>query len=436
MFFLKKLISIDNPFRLFYHQIRAIIANFVYGFPSKDMTVIWITGTNWKTTTTNIVAKSLIESGKKVFMFSTVNYIIWDEEFINETKMSSPDPFYLQKLLYKAKKAWCEVAVIETTSHALVMHRVWWINYDLALLTNITQDHLDLHKTMRKYVDAKLKLFKKLISYERKKSIKKTAIINIDSDYHEDFMEETYDNLYTYSLKRDANVKAYNIKNDSGFMTFWVKMPWNNLNIKTKLRGEFNIYNITSAICVLTNFGIKPDKIEEIIPKVSWVPWRMESVDNTLWINIFVDYAHTVDAIENVLNTVREIKWTGRVITVFWATWDRDKTKRPHMWEAVSELSDVVILTQDDDYNEVTYEIIKDVLPWINRKEWEDFWVIPDRENAIRTALVEAKSWDIVMILWKWDERIMMLNSWPVEWQDKAVIKRICTEIEENKIIK
>lgn len=434
--FIKKSIALDNPFRLFYHFSRAVIANIVYGFPSKNMTIIWITWTNWKTTTTNIVARSLIESWKKVFMFSTVNYIIWEKEFTNETKMSSPDPFYLQKLLYEAKKAWCEVAVIETTSHALVMHRNWGINYDVALLTNITQDHLDLHKTMRNYVDAKLKLFKNLIGFERKKGVKKTAIINVDSDYNEDFLDETYDNLYTYSLKKESNLRAFDIKNDVNNMTFSLKMPWNNLSISTKLRGKFNVYNIAAAIWVLTNFGIKPDKIEEIIPKVSGVPGRMEQVDNSLWFKVFVDYAHTVDAIENVLNTVRDIKWAGRIITVFWATWDRDKTKRPHMWESVSNLSDIVILTQDDDYSEDTYDIIKDVLPWINRKEWENFWIIADRENAIRTALIEAKKDDIVMILWKWDERIMMLNSWPVDWQDKAVIDKIIKEIEDNKIIK
>jgi UDP-N-acetylmuramoyl-L-alanyl-D-glutamate--2,6-diaminopimelate ligase len=144
---------------------------------------------------------------------------------------------------------------------------------------------------------------------------------------------------------------------------------------------------------------------------------------------IFVDYAHTPDAIENVILTATELKWAWKIITIFWATWDRDKTKRPIMWKIVSNISDVVILTQDDDYSEDTNEIIKDVLTWIERKQWEDFWIVPDRKSAIRTALLKANSKDIVLVLWKWDEHIMMTNNWPIEWHDKTVIKELLKEI-------
>ena len=191
----KKLIALDNPFRLFYHKIRAIIANIYYGFPSKNMVIIWVTWTNWKTTTCNIIAKWLRSAWKKVFLFSTVNIIIDDKEYQNDTKMTSPDAFELQRLLKLAKKQWCEIAIIETASHGIKMHRVWWIEYDIAVLTNITQDHLDLHKTMDDYVNTKLKLFKELISNIRKPWIKKTAIINKNSHYSDLFLDETYDSL-------------------------------------------------------------------------------------------------------------------------------------------------------------------------------------------------------------------------------------------------
>lgn len=432
---LKSKISLDNPLRIFYHYLRAVIANLIYGFPSKDMTIIWITWTNGKTTTTNIVARWLKASWKKVFMFSTVNYFIWDKEYVNNTKMTSPDPFLLQSLLKQAREEWCEVAVIETSSHALCMHRVWWIDYDIALLTNITQDHLDLHHTMENYVKTKLKLFKNLISSRRKPNVKKTWIINIESEYKDWFLAETYDVLTTYWLDFESNLKPTNIINGLEYTTFDVKMPWDNLNIKTKLRGKHNIYNILWAIWVYLSLWMKPRDIEKSILDVESVPGRLEEIKNDEWFKVYVDYAHTPDALEKVLQTVRDIDGVNRIITVFWATWDRDRTKRPIMWRIVSEMSDFVFLTQDDDYTEPTMQIIKDILPGIDRTQWDRFWVIPDRESAIRSALLEAKPNDVVLITWKWDEHIMMTNSWPIKYNDKEVVLKILKEIDLNKIV-
>lgn len=432
---LKKIIPLNNPFRLIYHLFRAMIANFIYKFPSRWMLVIWVTWTNWKTTTTNIIARWLKASWKKVFMFSTVNYFIWDKEFRNDTKMTSPDPFLLQKLLRRAKDNWCEIAVIETSSHAIIMNRIWWIDYDIAVLTNITQDHLDLHKTMENYVRTKLKLFKSLISSKRKPWIKKTAIINIESNYKDLFLNETYDVLTTYWLQYESNLKPMNIKNDIDYLSFDLKIPGEILKIKTRLRWKHNIYNILGAVWVFLSLWLKPKEIEKSILDVDVVPWRLEEVSNYEWFKIFIDYAHTPDALENILNTLKEINWINRIITVFWATWDRDKTKRPIMWRIVSEMSDYVILTQDDDYTEKTQDIIKDVLPWIERKQGENFWIILDRESAIRTALLEAQKNDVVLIAWKWDEHLMMTNYWAVPYNDKEVVLKVLNEIDENKII-
>lgn len=429
------MISLDNPLRLFYHLVRAIIANIYYWNPSKDMLIIWITWTNWKTTTTNLVAKWLKLAWKKVFMFSTINYMIWDEEYRNDFKMTSPDVFLLQKLLKEAKKAGCEYAVIETSSHAISMHRVYGINYDVALLTNITQDHLDLHHTMDNYVRTKLKLFKWLISSDRKPWIKKTAVINIDSNYKDLFLAETYDVLTTYWFDFSSNLKPENIRNELEWVFFDVKIPWWIIKVKTQLRWRHNIYNILWAIWVFLSLWMKIEDIEKSIENVPVVAGRLEEVKNYEWFKVFIDYAHTPDALENVLNTLKDIKWINRIITVFWATWDRDKTKRPIMWEVVSRLSDYVILTQDDDYTENTMQIIKDVLPGIERREWENFWIIPDRESAIRTALLQAEKNDAILIAWKWDEHIMMTNDWVVDYNDKEVVLKILKEIDDNKII-
>jgi len=431
----KKMIALDNPFRLMYHKARAIIANFVYGFPSKNMVIVGITWTNWKTTTTNLVAKWLREAWNKVFMFSTINIIMWDKEYVNNSKMTSPDVFVLQKLLKQAKEEWCNIAVIETSSHSILYNRNYWLNYDIAVLTNITQDHLDLHKTMENYVNTKLQLFKNLITYRRKPWIKKVAVINNESDYKDMFLSETYDNLYTYWKDNSSTLKVDNIINNFDNTTFDVKIAGSKFEVETHLRWDFNVYNILASIWVFIAFWLKPEKIKEIIKSITWVPWRMEEIPNNNNYKVFVDYAHTPDALIQVLDTIREIKWIKRIITVFWATWDRDTTKRPIMWKIISEKSDVVILTQDDDYTEKIEKIIKDVLPWIERKEWENFWIITDRKEAIRTALLTAEKHDAILIAWKWDEHLMMTNDWPIDWHDRDIVEEILKDLDEFRIM-
>lgn len=162
--------------------------------------------------------------------------------------MTSPDAFVLQKWLKKAKEEKCEIAIIETASHGIKMHRIWGIDYDICVLTNITQDHLDLHRTMDDYVNTKLKIFKNLMYYKRKPGVKKTGVINVDSDYKERFLAETYDSLYKYGLGFDAGIRAENIKNTQKAMEFDIVMPGGNMHIETRLRGNFNVSNILAAI--------------------------------------------------------------------------------------------------------------------------------------------------------------------------------------------
>lgn len=432
---IKTLIWLDNPLRLLYHKLRAVSANIIYGFPHKDMLIIGITGTNGKTTTCNIVARGLRKAGKKVFMFTTVNIIVDDEEFTNDTKMTSPDAFTLQKWLAYAKSKWCEIAVIETASHWIKMYRIWWLNYDICALTNITQDHLDLHKTMFNYVQTKLEIFKNLMVYKRKPWIKKVAVINLDSEYSEIFTSETYDTLFTYGTNYKANLQPKNIKTTIEWTEFSLKVPWDDINIKTKLIWNFNVYNIMCAVWIFSSLWLSKKQIEKSIEKTTWIPWRMDLLESEDGFKIYIDYAHTEDALKNVLQTLKNLEWVKRIITVFGATWDRDKTKRPVMGQIVSQYSDLVILTEDDNYSEDVHEIMKDIIPGIERKEWEGFWVIPERKEAIMTALVAAKKWDIVLLAGKWDEHKIIRNHWADDWHDKTVAKEILEEIKENKLI-
>lgn len=429
------MIPLDNPMRLFYHKLRAVIANILNWFPSKNMTIIWVTWTNWKTTTCNIIAKWLKKEGKKVFMFTTVNVIIWEKEFVNNTKMTSPDPFLLQKYLKMAKEAWCEIAIIETASHWIKMHRIWWIDYDICVLTNITQDHLDLHRTMSDYVNTKLKIFKNLITSKRKPWVKKVWILNANSNYIEEFLEQTYDSLYKYAIFWNANVLAQNIRVQDSTTKFDITTAWDIIPIETELKWNFNIENILAAVSVFLALSIDRKKIPEMIKEVNFVPWRMEKVENNIWADIFVDYAHTTDALEKVLKSLKDLKY-NKIITIFWATWSRDKTKRSEMWKVVDKNSDIIILTQDDDYAEKTEKIIKDILPGIKREQWKDFWIIPTRREAIEAWLFALNKWDCLLVAWKWDEHTMITNNWPIEWHDKSVILEILKNIEENKFVK
>jgi UDP-N-acetylmuramoyl-L-alanyl-D-glutamate--2,6-diaminopimelate ligase len=350
--------------------------------------------------------------------------------------MTSPDVFELQRLFSIAKNKWCEIAVIETASHWIKMNRIWWIDYDVSVLTNISRDHLDLHKTMKDYVNTKLKIFKNLITYNRKPWVKKTAIINSESKYSELFLNETYDTLLTYWNTEKSDLKFRNLKSDLNWMKFTLDIAGPNIEVETPLRWEFNAYNLLAAIWVFVTFNIKKADIKKIIKEIQAIPGRMEEIENNLWYKIFVDYAHTPDALEKVLENLNQSSWINRIITVFWATWDRDKEKRPIMWEIASRLSDCVILTQDDDYSEDSEDIIKDVLPWIERKQSEDFWIISDRKEAIRTALIMAKENDVVIIAWKWDEHTMVTNNWTIQWHDKSVVLEILKGIDDNQIIK
>lgn len=433
--FLRSLISLDSPIRVFYHYVRGVMALYMYGNPARDMIVIGITGTKGKTTVTNLIARGLEAAGKKTFMFSTANYSINGEWSANDMKMTSPSPFDLQRLLKQAKEAGCEYAVIETSSHSIFYNRNYGIDYDAAVLTNIAQDHLDLHRTMDHYIATKLRLFQDLVNFRRKPGIKKIASINIDIKEASKFLSETTpDILYTYGLAPNAQIRAQNIRHSREATEFEIKMPSNTFAMRTQLRGTFNIYNILAAVSILVSQRIDLVTIKEAIEAVECIPGRLEEIPNSRGFTIFVDYAHTEESLQSVLETIRAMEGIKRIITVFGATGDRDKTKRPKMGKVVDTLSDVIILTEDDNYTENGLGIIRDVSMGIKRKEGEGFWIIPSREDAIRTALVIAEPDDIVIIAGKGAETVLVTNTGSIPWDDREVTRRILGEMDESMI--
>lgn len=371
MNFLRSLVALDSPIRVFYHYLRGLIANLMYDNPARDMIVIGITGTKGKTTVTNLIARGLEHAGKKVFMFSTANYSINGEWAENNLKMTSPSPFVLQRLLKQAREAGCEYAVIETSSHSIFYNRNYGIDYDVAVLTNIAQDHLDLHHTMDEYVATKARLFKNLVNYRRKPGVKKISVVNLDSDYATRFLggDITPDVMYSYGMAPNAQIRPQNIRYLREGTEFEIRIPSNTFALKTKLHGAFNVSNILAATSVLISQKISISDIVEAIESIDVIPGRLEEISNNRGLTVFVDYAHTEDSLKNVLETVRAMEGVRKVITVFGATGDRDTTKRPKMGRIADTLSDSIILTDDDTYTENSLKIIKDVSMGIKRKE-------------------------------------------------------------------
>lgn len=434
---IKNFIPLDGGIRMTYHYLRGVFAFFLYRNPAKDMIVIGITGTKGKTTTTNLIAKWLQEAWHKVAMFSTVNMSINGEFWTNEMKMTTPSPFILWKFIADAKKAGCTHLVLETSSHALFYHRVYGLHYDTAVLTNISQDHLDLHKTMDNYVETKLQMFKNLYKYGVHKWVKKVSVVNIDHEYASRFLskEIVTDNLYTVGFSQASQVRAENIIHGNQFTEFDVRIPSNAFHLRTRLFGDFNIANILCAVAVLMSQRVDIADIQKIVENFDKIPGRLEEVPNLKWAKIFADYAHTEESLRNVIETVKKIDGIQRTIVVFGATGDRDKTKRPKMGRVVDSLSDVIIVTDDDTYSEDSLAIIREVTAGIKRKEWNNFWIIPSREDAIRTALIMLRKWDALIVAGKWAETQQMTQFGAIPWNDREKIEKILMEIQTQVLV-
>lgn len=435
--FLRKIIPLGSPLRMTYHYLRGVIAFWISGNPAKDMIVIGVTGTKGKTTTANLIAQWLQQAGHKVAMFSTVNMLIDGNVTENNLKMTTPSPFILWGFIREAKQAGCRYLVIETSSHALYYHRVHGLHYDIAVLTNISQDHLDLHKTMENYVDTKRQMFKNLYKYGVHKWVKKVSVVNIDTEYASTFLSKDIvtDNLYTIGFVPGAQVRAENVVCKSDSTLFDVKIPSNSFHVQTRLFGDFNISNILCAIAVFMSQRIDIPKIQSIIRDFATVPGRLEEIPNKRGAKIFVDYAHTEESLRNVLQTVKAIDGVKRTIVVFGATGDRDTSKRPKMWRVAHEWADVVILTDDDTYTEDSLSIIRDVSGGIPRREGEGFWIIPSRMDAIRTALIMLRPGDAFIIAGKGAETVQVTQKWSIPWSDRKAVLGILAEIETQVMV-
>ena len=431
--FIKKLIWYDFIYSSFkdsvfyqtYKRLRAKIANILYENPSKDFFIIWVTWTNWKTTVVNLLHKILNDNVAPTVAISTACIKIWNKEMENTKKMTSLDCFDLQQCLATAKGEWCKIAVLETSSQWLDQYRFEWIKFDFAVLTNITMDHLDYHKTMDNYADAKKKLFRYVLTNWRDK---KYASFCVDDKIGKKWFEEmAFDNKISYSIHNSSVIKATKIEEWLEWTYFELSYLWQKFSGTTPLIWSYNICNIMWAISVAAAIGLKIEPVLKSIEDFQWVDWRMDPIYIN-WTKIFVDFAHTPDWLEKTLDFASSRKWKWRLITICWAPGNRDKEKRPIMWGMAVKYSDVVIFTDDDPDTENRLSILNQLSKTIQEKWYsvkKKVYIIPERKYALQFATEIAKEWDIVVSCWKWHEQVQLTNFGKRPRNDKKVLYEI-----------
>lgn len=398
----------------YWHKSRAIVAGTMYNNPSRNMKVIAITGTNGKTTTSAFVGSILKEAGYKYGVSSTAFFDINGKVTANDTNMTVTNPFQVQKVLHKMRKAGVEWVVLEVTSHAIDQNRIYGIPILAAVMTNLTQDHLDYHGTMENYAAAKLKLFK---------GSPKVIVLNKDDEWFEFFNKaEASEHKLTFGSDQDADVRINKAVLGGGGSSFELIIDKSQtFKMVSKLIGKFNVYNATAAVAVTYGLHIDKKAIVEGVKNLESVPGRMEIIDEGQPYTVVVDYAHTPDALQNILDTVKSLT-QKRVILVFGATGDRDKAKRPIMGEIAAKMADRIVLTDEEPYSEDPAQIRKEVLKGIEKaKGAAKTREVADRRDAIANAFSIAKAGDTVLITGMGHQTYMKLAGGKIHWDDREV---------------
>ena len=395
----------------YYHLVNAVLANIWYGFPAWRLRVIGVTGTNGKTTTTQFITRILEQAGKKVAMASTINFQIGEKHSVNTSKLTTLSPWQLQQFLREAVSAGCEYAVLETSSHALDQNRVWGIPYAIAVMTNVTREHLDYHETMAQYREAKCKLFRRA----------KQTVVNLDMEDPEFFCAPAEKPSLLYSVKdHAAHLFASDISLDFKGTSFIV----DGTHFHLKLPGLFNIENALAALGVAQLLAIDFSVAKLALENVTGVPGRMELVPNHIDADIIIDYAVTPDAFEKLYASILPLKIPGsKIIHLFGACGERDRGKRPHMGEIASGYADIIILTNEDPYYEDPEQIIDDIEQGVSKKKDKTYFRIFDRRAAIAKALSLAEIGDIVLITGKGSEETMALCDRRIPWHERLVVE-------------
>lgn len=414
----------------YYHLLQAVLANLVYGFPSLKLRVIGITGTDGKTTTVNFVASILKEAGLSVSFLSTINAEIVHEQYDTGLHTTTPSPFLLQKLLRKMLDSGSEYAVLEVTSHALDQYRTWGIEFETAVITNVTHEHLDYHKTYEEYLAAKARLFRAaknaILNRDDKSFTKLSSLLSSPSEGRIPVGQE---GLLTYGLTSNSNVWADRIEENLKDTKFVAHTPKGDVSVSLNLPGRFNVANALAAICVGLTYNISLDNTADGLAKVRGITGRMEFFDCGQDFYAMVDFAHTPNALEKLLNFLRS-KISGQLIVVFGAAGERDYAKRPMMGEAADKYADIIVITREDNRSEDVAEVSRQIASGIKVKKLDEgYYIIPDRREALRFALKMAKKSDLVVITGKGHEMSLNVDGVETDWNDREAMKEELTRL-------
>ena len=392
-----------------------IAANF-YGRPAESLSLVGITGTNGKTTTSFLVDSILRAAGHSTGLFGTIVYRTPRGE--SPAVHTTPESLELQKFFAQVRAEGGSHITMEASSHALALDRAWGCRFDAAIFTNLTRDHLDFHKTMDAYGAAKRRLFEGTGA-----AAPRVGAINRDDPWS-DHLAGLAQRTLTYGLGAGSDVTTKKFSLAFTGLEFTAHTPEGKLEIASPLVGKINVYNILASVAAAVGMGIPRDAIERGIRQCSSVPGRFERVDSGQPFLVIVDYAHTDDALRNLLETARELNTSGRIITLFGCGGERDRTKRPLMGEAAGKLSDLVVLSSDNPRGEDPLNIINDALVGLQRTGAE-YLVEPERAKAVHMAIERARPGDIVLLAGKGHETYQVLRDKTIDYDDREEARRV-----------
>ncbi len=380
-----------------------------YGSCHKKMKIIGVTGTNGKTTVSYVLKKILEDAGFKTGLIGTVNVVIGKEKY--PADLTTPDPADLHRYLMLMSIAGCEACVMEVSSQALSQDRVYGINFECSVFTNLSPEHLDYHKTMQSYAEAKAKLF----------SSSKLSVINCDDKYASEMRRSAVGRVITYGCDENADVRAEKIKLTADGVAYNLISKKGEYGVSFDSMGVFSVYNSMAALAVADGLGLSLDRAVRSVARFDGILGRMEKVKNNFGLNIIIDYAHTPDSLMNVLKTLRGV-YNGRLITVFGCGGDRDKEKRPVMGRVACEYSDFVFVTSDNPRTENPEAIINDIIHGMDKKK---YFKITDRVMAIKSALYSAKAGDTVLIAGKGHEKYQISGTQKIYFNEREIIRKL-----------
>ena len=400
-----------------------LMAAKLYGMPSQQLKMVGVTGTNGKTTVTYL-AKSLLEAqGHRVGLLGTVGYVYGKEQRV--ASHTTPASVQLQEMLGEMVRAGTDVGVLEVSSHALELDRVAGCEFDIVVFTNLTQDHLDFHQNMENYFQSKLRLLTDYVENAQKSSPKR-ALVNADDSWASLILQHCPIPVWTFGIHTEADIQAEAVQLGMDGTTFEVKSPHGRMMITSQLVGEHNVSNMLAAIGIGLEMGMSLDLIERSLGSVSNVPGRFERIQEDQDFTVVVDYAHTDDALQRLLEAAQKVK-QGRIITVFGCGGDRDTGKRSKMGEVAVRMSDRVIVTSDNPRTEDPYAILVDIekgIEAVPREERCPYRTIADRAEAIRAAIEAASSGDLVLIAGKGHEDYQILGTQKIHFDDREEARK------------